>query len=266
MPTTILTDIGVNLCDASFSKDLDDVISRAQGAGVARMIITGTTVQASQEAATLAQQHPGVLWSTAGIHPHHAVRFDDTTLGQLRTLAALPEVVAIGECGLDYNRNHSPPKDQRRCFEAQLELACEVGLPLFLHERDAREDQLSIMRQHQAKLPKAVAHCFTGDAETLHAYLDLDLYIGITGWICDERRGLHLRDLIKSIPNNRLMLETDAPYLMPRTIRPRPKGRRNEPSHLPYVLATVAESLGCSETEVAASTTATATEFFGLAV
>lgn len=259
-----LIDIGVNLCDKSFSKDLGDVLQSAADAGVDRMVITGTTVPGSQASAVLAGEHRGVLWSTAGIHPHHAKDFDEATIATLRELAVRPEVVAIGECGLDYNRNFSTPQDQRRCFEAHVELACELQMPIFLHERDAREDQIAILKQPGSRLPKAVAHCFTGDAETLRAYLDLDLYIGITGWICDERRGTHLQELIKEIPLERLMLETDAPYLMPRTIRPRPKHRRNVPAHLPYVLATVAECLGATENEIAAATTATAIEFFGL--
>tara|TARA_R110002073_G_scaffold225022_5_gene385325 strand:- start:16956 stop:17750 length:795 start_codon:yes stop_codon:yes gene_type:complete len=259
-----LIDIGVNLCDKSFAKDLPQVLREASEAGVRRMVVTGTTVKGSQASAKLAAAHPGALWSTAGIHPHHAVDFDEDALETLRALAGRPEVVAIGECGLDYNRNFSTPDDQRRCFEAQVELASELAMPLFLHERDARDDQLEILSRHRASFGKAVIHCFTGDAETLRAYLGLDLYIGITGWICDERRGLHLRELIREIPSNRLMLETDAPYLMPRTIRPRPKSRRNVPAHLPYVLSTVAECLQRSEEEVMAETTATAVEFFGL--
>jgi TatD DNase family protein len=259
-----LIDIGVNLCDKSFAKDLPEVIRNAADAGVGRMVVTGTTVKGSEASANLAAKHPGALWSTAGIHPHHAVDFDEQALATLRKLAERPEVVAIGECGLDYNRNFSPPADQRRCFEAHVELAGELDMPLFLHERDARDDQLAILKRHRANFSKAVVHCFTGDEETLRAYIDLDLYIGITGWICDERRGLHLQKLVREIPLNRLMLETDAPYLMPRTIRPRPKSRRNVPAHLPYVLATVADCLALTEAEVMAATTATAIEFFGL--
>ena len=259
-----LIDIGVNLCDKSFANDRAAVMRSAADVGVDRMVITGTSLPGSEASAKLAREHPGVLWSTAGIHPHHASDFDETTIASLRTLAAKPEVVAIGECGLDYNRNFSTPHDQRRCFEAHVELAAELSMPLFLHERDAREDQIAILARQRSRFPRAVVHCFTGDAESLRAYLDLDLYIGITGWICDERRGLHLQELIKEIPLNRLMLETDAPYLMPRTIRPRPKSRRNVPAHLPFVLATVAECLGVSETEIAATTTATAIEFFGI--
>jgi TatD DNase family protein len=173
-------------------------------------------------------------------------------------------VVAIGECGLDYNRNFSPPDVQRRWFESQVQLACELDMPLFLHERDATSDQVEILKHYRNDFPAAVIHCFTGDADALRAYLDLDLHIGITGWICDERRGHHLHELVKDITLNRLMIETDAPYLMPRTIKPRPKTRRNEPMNLPHVLATIAKCLGKTESEIAAATSATATVFFGL--
>ena len=259
-----LVDIGLNLCDKSFQKDMDEVLARARSAGVTRMILTGTDVHRSRASAELAAAHPGEMWSTAGIHPHHAKDMDGQSISTLRELARRPEVVAIGECGLDYNREFSPRDQQRTCFEAQVELACELQMPLFLHERDALEHQLDILKRHRARIPRAVIHCFTGSAEALRAYRELDLYIGITGWICDERRGHHLHELLPEIPLDRLMLETDAPYLMPRTIRPRPKTRRNEPAHLPYVLDTVARCLDLSREEVAQATTETAIEFFGL--
>jgi TatD DNase family protein len=257
-------DIGVNLCDSSFAKDLEQVMQRAAHAGVQHMVVTGTSVAGSQAAQALAAKHPGVLSSTAGVHPHHAKDCDTGTLETLRALALRPEVVAIGECGLDYNRNFSPPELQREWFEAQVQLACELDMPLFLHERDATSDQLEILRRYRDRFPAAVIHCFTGDEAALRAYLDLDLHIGITGWICDERRGHHLHSLVRDIPLHRLMIETDAPYLMPRTIKPRPKTRRNEPMHLGYVLSTLAACLGKSESEVAAATSATANAFFGL--
>src|SRR5690606_9889314 len=117
--------------------------------------------------------------------------------------------VAIGETGLDFNRNLSPPDIQKAVFEQQLHIAADTGLPLFLHERDALEDQLELLKRYRDRISGGVAHCFTGTAEALRAYLKLDLYIGITGWICDERRGTHLRELVKEIPLNRLLLETD---------------------------------------------------------
>ena len=259
-----MVDIGVNLCDKSFSSDLGEVLTRAKLAGVTRMVITGTSVAGSSDARSLAREHPGLLWSTAGVHPHHAKDCDASTITALRALAAHPEVVAIGECGLDYNRDFSPRDVQRKWFEAQVELACELAMPLFLHERDADPDQLAILSRHRDRIPAAVIHCFTGDADALQAYLDIDMHIGITGWICDERRGGHLHGLLPRIPLNRLMLETDAPYLMPRTIKPKPKSRRNEPANLSYVLTTVAQCLGRTENEIAAATSATAATFFGL--
>ena len=173
-------------------------------------------------------------------------------------------MVAIGECGLDYNRDFSPRPAQRTCFEAQLDLAADLGMPVFVHERDAAGDMLGILRQFRDRIPRIVVHCFTGDENTLRAYLELDLYIGITGWICDERRGSHLLDLIREIPAERLMIETDAPYLLPRTIRPRPKSRRNEPAFLSYVAATIASSLNEPVEVVADRTTTNAHRFFGL--
>ncbi len=263
MPSSCI-DIGVNLCDKSFAKDQGQVMQRARDAGVDHMVVTGTSAIGSRAARLLAADHPGILSSTAGVHPHHAKDCGAETIEQLRSLAGEPEVVAIGECGLDYNRNFSPPDVQRKWFEAQVQLACELDMPLFLHEREATKDQVEILKQHRSDFPAAVIHCFTGDADALRAYLDLDLHIGITGWICDERRGHHLHELVKDIGLNRLMIETDAPYLMPRTIKPRPKTRRNEPMNLGYVLTTLAECLGMPENEVAAATSATARAFFGL--
>ncbi len=259
-----LIDIGINLCDKSYAADREAVIARAKEVGVSRMVVTGTSVSSSQAATDLAAQHPGVLWSTAGVHPHQAKHANSATLDGLRRMAGAPQVVAIGECGLDYNRNFSPPDVQRKWFEAQVELACDLQMPLFLHERDALADSRTILSKYRDRFPKAVVHCFTGDEEALRAYLDLDLHIGITGWICDERRGLHLRDLLPLIPSNRLLLETDGPYLLPRTIVPKPKSRRNEPKNLPYVLSAVAHCLGKDPEEIANETTQTAIDFFGL--
>jgi TatD DNase family protein len=166
--------------------------------------------------------------------------------------------------GLDFFRDFSPRPVQERVFERQLETAAEAGLPVFLHQRDAHERFLLILKTYRDALPGAVAHCFTAGREELYAYLDLDCHIGITGWICDQRRGRHLLEIVGDIPADRLMLETDAPYLMPRTIRPRPETRRNEPANLPYVLETVAAARGETPEAVAEATTATARAFFGL--
>jgi TatD DNase family protein len=251
-----LVDIGANLTHASFRDDLDAVLARARQAGVGTVIVTGTSVEESRRAAALG------LPFTAGVHPHHARDCGPATIPELRVLAGHEKCVAIGECGLDFNRNYSPHPDQEKWFVAQLELGLELGKPLFLHSRDAHPRFGQILRTY--KVGKAVAHCFTGEREELRAYLDLDLYIGITGWICDERRGRHLLELVKEIPAERLLLETDSPYLTPRDMRPQPKARRNEPAFLPHILKTVARALGRAPEELAAQTTRNARELFSL--
>ncbi len=261
--TRSLVDIGANLTHPAFHGDLPEVLARARAAGVGRMVVTGTSVLESTKASALAKDHPDVLFATAGVHPHHASECDAATIPALRALARQPRVVAIGECGLDFNRNYSPHPDQEKWFAAQVELACDIKKPLFLHSRDAKEKLVGVLKQFKT-LPSAVAHCFTGTREELHAYLDLGLYIGITGWICDERRGRHLLELVRDVPADRLLLETDAPYLTPRDMRPQPRARRNEPSFLPHILRAVAHALGKPAAQVARETTHNATAFFGL--
>ena len=259
-----LIDIGANLTHDSFDADREAVIERAIAVGVQRMVVTGSTGTASIEAADLAASKPGLLYATAGVHPHHADDYSSDVHALLESLLARPEVVAAGECGLDYFRNFSTHENQKKAFEAQLDLAVEHQMPIFLHQRDAHDDFIEILRKHLHQLPRAVAHCFTGDESELREYIDMDLYIGITGWICDERRGSHLQDIVHLIPDDRLMIETDAPYLLPRTMKPRPKSRRNEPMYLPEVLNEVAKARQRPAAEVARLTTANALRFFSL--
>ncbi|MEM6640946.1 MAG: TatD family hydrolase [Pseudomonadota bacterium] len=264
MTTPALIDIGANLTHDSFDTDRNDVLAAALAVGVDRLIVTGASEAGSTDAAALAHQRPGQLFATAGVHPHHASDWTDTTDAHLRGLLAKPEVVAAGECGLDYFRNYSTHTQQAHAFTRQLELAVESRKPVFLHQRDAHEPFLSLLDPMLPALTRGVAHCFTGRGHELAAYLERDLYIGITGWICDERRGRHLLELVGTIPDDRLMIETDAPYLLPRTLKPRPKSRRNEPRHLIEVLRVVAQARGQSEAHVAQITTANAERFFEL--
>ncbi len=259
-----LIDIGANLTHDSFDDDRDEVIKRASDAGVKRMILTGSSEQGSRDALSLAQEWPGRMYATAGVHPHHASDYSDTVHGTLSELTKNDAVVAVGECGLDYFRNFSPQDKQRDAFRRQLEIAEETQLPVFLHQREAHDDFLGILGPALGSITRAVAHCFTGGAEELRAYLDLGLYIGITGWICDERRGAKLKNIIAQIPLDRLMIETDAPYLLPRTLDPKPKTRRNEPMYLREVLRIIAMALGQTEDTVAAATTENATRFFAI--
>ena len=259
-----LIDIGSNLTHSSFAADLDQVIGRAVAAGVARQVVTGTDLASSRAAADLAARHPRMLWSTAGVHPHHAISLEPALQANLEELLALPQVVAVGECGLDYFRDFSPRPAQRAAFLAQLELAARTGKPVFLHQRDAHADFTAILSEHRAALRGGVAHCFTEGPEELEAYLGLDLSIGITGWVCDERRGGALRKAVPRIPRQKLLLETDAPYLLPRDLAPTPKSRRNEPAYLPHIAATVAVLRGESLASVAEAATQNAVRLFGL--
>ncbi len=261
-----LVDIGINLTHRSFDRDRDAVIARGVAAGVTTLVITGTSAPDSQRAAGLARETRS--FSTAGVHPHHANDCDEHTIAALRILAAEPHVVAIGECGLDFNRDFSLRDVQERWFEAQLELAAELALPLFLHERDASDRMLALLAKHRASLVGGVVHCFTGTRAIVERYLALDLHIGITGWICDERRGASLVDAAGAIPLDRLMIETDGPFLLPRAhlpVDPKPlDGRRNEPAFLPAVVAGIARATRRDELEIAVESTRTARRFFGI--
>jgi len=259
-----LIDIGANLTHESFRHDVDAVLERAQAHGVGRLVVTGASREGNEGALELARNHPGRLYATAGVHPHHAIDYDDATDARLRELMREAQVVATGETGLDYHRNYSPREVQLAAFERQLIIAAEFGKPLFLHQRDAHDDFLALLRRYRDRVPAAVVHCFTDTREALHDYLALDCHIGITGWICDERRGTHLREFVREIPSNRLMIETDAPYLLPRTVRPQPSHRRNEPMYLLHICEEIARDRNEPVEVTAANSTATAQAFFNL--
>ena len=266
-----MVDIAVNLTSPAFDADREAVLARAEAAGVTSLIITGSDITNSAAALDFAAHHSPCT-ATAGVHPHNASSWNAAMRTELHDMAAqaapIGTIAAIGECGLDYNRNFSPPATQRLCFEEQLALAAQLGMPVFLHERDAFDDFYAILKHYCQNLPGAVVHCFTGTSAALEAYLALDCYIGITGWICDERRGSHLIPLLPHIPANRLLLETDSPYLLPRNL-PRSmirslggKNNRNEPCFLPHIAAFAAEVLGKTPEQLAAETTANAERLF----
>lgn len=264
----MLIDIGVNFSNSRFDKDRREVLQRARDAEVEKLIFTGTSVAESEAVVELCREFgesfPDMLYTTVGIHPHDAKALNRESMSILRTLAANPCVVAIGEMGLDFNRNFSTPAQQEKAFEAQLELAAELQLPVFLHERDAADRQLQILRTYRDHLTDAVTHCFTGSREALYGYLDLDLHFGITGWVCDDKRGKELQGLVADIPLQRLMVETDAPYLLPKTMPEPPKGKRNEPAFLPWVISKIAEHRNESVEELAQQTSDNSLRFFRL--
>ncbi len=259
-----LIDIGANLTNSRFQDDLDAVLARARQAGVGQIIVTGTSSAASRAAYALTQRFPDMLYSTAGVHPHDAKHWDSKSAKLIAELASHAKVVAIGECGLDFNRNFSPRQQQLECFEAQLELAVTLKKPVFLHDRDAHDDFLAILKRYRNALSGAVVHCFTGSLEEMRAYLDLDCHIGITGWVCDQRRGDGLRQAVKHLPLERLMIETDAPFLTPPNLSPKPANNRNEPAFLPPIVATLSRIMQIKPQELAAQTVRTTQSFFAL--
>lgn len=240
-----MIDIGVNLTHPSLLANLDDNIEQWQTAGVSNIIAIASDITESQKLVEITQQHSSI-YHTLGCHPHHADNWNNQSSSTIRGLIEQSSnAIAIGETGLDFNRNYSTQNNQITAFNEQIELAKSLDLPLYLHERDAEEQMLSILKSHFSDDIKGVLHCFTANKETLKHYLDLGLYIGITGWICDERRGEELQDAIKYIPKNRILIETDSPYLLPRSLRPRPK--KNHPKFLPHIASQAAMHAGLDE-------------------
>jgi TatD DNase family protein len=260
------TDIGINLTNRQFHNDIDDIIQNAIDADVSQMILTGTSLKNSEQSAQIAKQYQGILYSTAGIHPHDAKSFDNQSIAKLKLLLQQKQVVAVGECGLDFDRDFSPRPAQEKCYKAQLELAIEAQKPLFLHERAAFSRFIAITKDYLPQLPKAVVHCFTGTLAEAKIYLDHGFYLGFTGAISDTNRFSHLKEVLQYVPLDRIMIETDAPFMLPKNV---PKSalakyheRRNEPAFLTYVAQSIASFRGISLHEVALATTENTKDFF----
>ena len=263
-----MIDIGVNFTNKRFDDDRAELIIRAKNQAITKLLITGTNVNESKKALALCQnyqqQFPQTLFTTAGVHPHDADGVSDDYLSQLAQLLTHPQVKAVGECGLDFNRNFSAPDQQIKVFNDQIRLAKQKNMPLFLHQRDAFIPWFNALLPFVEQVPAMVAHCFTGTKEELLQCIDVGMYIGITGWVCDERRGASLQDIVSLIPLNRLLVETDAPYLIPRNINPKPKSSRNEPSYLPYIIDKIADIIALDPSELACQTSLNARQVFNL--
>ncbi len=259
-----LFDFCFNFTSGKFRQDEQSVVRRANQAGVSHFLIPGSDQEDSKHAAELAERYSDGFYAAVGVHPHMAKSWQDNTRTVLSGLAQSQRVRAIGEAGLDYNRNFSTQAQQEYAFREQIKLAISCQLPLFLHERDAHEDFLSILQDYRHDIGPTVVHCFTGSQRALENYLKMGLYIGITGWICDERRGTHLHELVRLIPQERLVIETDAPYLFPRSYRPRPKKMINEPCYLPHIAQQVALHRGDGAESLSDYTMANAIRFLNL--
>lgn len=259
-----LIDIGLNLANHRFSSDWRQVVARAHAAGVERFILTGTSLRISREVALLTEEMaPGTAYFTAGVHPHYASELGADGLADLRELLSHANAVAVGETGLDYNRDLSPRNVQRAALEAQVDLACTLNKPLFLHEREAAQDLLAILDNFNDRLPKCVVHCFTGTEAEAQRYIERGFYVGITGWVGQKKRNQNLLQALRVIPPARTMLETDAPYLTPPGYAPSIAGR-NEPAALARVAELLAEARGVPVEQIRADAYAATMAFFGL--
>lgn len=260
-------DIGINLTNKQFAGEYDEVIDRAISAGVEQILLTGTSVRSSKEALALAEEYPETLFATAGIHPHDAKTMNTESIKILTALLKEKKVVAVGECGLDFDRDFSPRPVQESCFHAQLSLAEEVQKPLFLHERAAFDRFIAILKEHSS-LPEGVVHCFTGQLKEAKTYLEMGYYIGFTGAITDVRRFADLEEVVRYVPLDRMLIETDAPFMMSKNVPTRQlsyhQQRRNEPAFLPYVAQTIARYKGVSLKAVADKTRENAEALFKL--
>ena len=260
-------DIGINLTNKQFAGEYDEVIDRAISAGVEQILLTGTSVRSSKEALALAKEYPETLFATAGIHPHDAKTMNAESIKILASLLKEKKVVAVGECGLDFDRDFSPRPVQESCFHAQLSLAEEVQKPLFLHERAAFDRFIAILKEHSS-LPEGVVHCFTGQLKEAKTYLEMGYYIGFTGAITDVRRFAALEEVVRYVPLDRMLIETDAPFMMPKNVPTRQlsyhQQRRNEPAFLPYVAQTIAQYKGVTLKAVADKTRENAETLFKL--
>jgi len=242
-----LVDTCVNLTDESFIGNEDKIIDNAKKNNVKKLVLIGNNLESSQSSLKLAQKYNFI--SSVGYHPHNAREWSKGSFQKLMKLSSFKEVKAIGECGLDNHRDHSSPETQIKVFMNHISLAKETQLPLYIHERDAFDQMYSILKNHLASCSRAVIHCFTGSENSLIDYLDLGLYIGQTGWICDDRRGKHLREFINLIPDDKLLIETDSPYLSPyitsedKNVNSRMR-YNNEPAYLVEIAKEIAKYRG----------------------
>ena len=257
-------DIACNLTHESIMQNIDDVISEAKLVNVNKLGLISAELEDFSKIATLVKTYPNELAPTYGVHPHHASQLNGFTKNEFLQLVSKYNPNVIGEIGLDYFRNISTPEEQMHAFEIQLQASIDLELPVFLHQRDSHDDFLKILRNYHSELSSLVVHCFTGTQRELDEYLELGSYIGLTGWICDERRNKELRASIKNIPLEKLMIETDAPYLIPRNLKPRPSKNINLPKYLPHIAAEISSLTNYSISEIATETYNNAIKFFNL--
>jgi TatD DNase family protein len=235
-----LFDIACNFSSDRFEKDLNKVIKRAKDNNVTKFLLVSASLKDAEKVNKIYQDNKDSCFLTIGAHPHHANEFNSSSPSEMKRLIDEYKPHSVGETGLDFFRNISSYEEQLFAFEEQIRIAIETNLPLFLHQRDAHDDFMKIISKYKNDISKAVVHCFTGTQKELDDYLEMEFSIGLTGWICDERRNIDLRKSLKNIPLDKLMIETDCPYLIPRNLSDKPKNNRNEPAYLPHIANEIA--------------------------
>jgi len=235
-----LFDIACNFSSERFDNDLEMVIDRAIKENVNKFLVVSASIKEFDKVYKIYQKHSENCLFTIGTHPHHAKEFDASSSKLMTELVNNFQPNSIGETGLDFFRNISSYEEQIFAFEEQIKISIQSSKPLFLHQRDAHKDFIKLIKPYKNDIKKAVVHCFTGTQEELDDYLELGFHIGLTGWICDERRNVDLRKSLKNIPIDKLMIETDCPYLIPRNLNNKPKSNRNEPAYLPHIANEIA--------------------------
>ena len=235
-----IADIACNFTSDRFNSDLNEVINRAMSNKISNFGLICSQLDDLDKLLDIYHKYSRNMFYTIGVHPHHANQINDEYLKKLKEAININRPHAIGETGLDFFRNLSSYEEQIFAFEEQIKIAIGLNKPLFLHQRDSHEDFIKILRKYADDINKAVVHCFTGTQAQLDDYLELDFYVGITGWICDKKRNVELRETIKNIPLSKLMVETDCPYLIPKDLPNKSKNNRNEPSNLNHIVSEIA--------------------------
>ena len=259
-------DIALNLASDRFLGERDKVIADALVHNVNYFNIVCSSINELEFVKDLSDRYRENSCFTLGVHPHHANELNDDTLKSLKDSIKKFRPYAVGETGLDFYRNLSSFENQLNAFEQQIMMSIENNLPLFLHQREAHDDFIKVLDRYISDIPKGIVHCFTGTQSQLDDYLERGLFIGLTGWICDERRNKDLRESIKNIPVDKLMIETDAPYLIPRNLKIKSKNNRNEPQFLPHIANEIADLMNADVSEFNKQVFNNSKSFFGINV
>ena len=257
-----IADIACNFTSDRFENDLDEVINQAIINNITKFGLICSRLSDIDKLLEIYNRYSKDMFFTIGVHPHHANEINEEYLKKLKEVINNNNPHAIGETGLDFFRNLSTYEEQIFAFEEQIKIAIDTNKPLFLHQRDSHDDFIKILRKYSSDINKSVVHCFTGTKEQLNDYLELDCYIGVTGWICDAKRNVELRKTIKNIPLERLMIETDCPYLIPKNLEEKPKNNRNEPTYLNHIANEVATLMKKDINDIREKTYKTSLSFF----